>query len=613
MADADEARIDLGIRGLGPAEHIGRGGFADVYKAEQISLRRTVAVKVLRAQASDAETEARFERECHAIGAVSSHPHIVGVHEGGFTRNGRAYLVMEYLPGGSLRDQLDDSGPLPIAQVVEISAKIARALGEAHRAGVLHRDVKPANIMISAYGEPALGDFGIARIEGGHQTATGLVTASFSHAAPEVLEGKAPSAPADVYSLGTTIFELIAGSAPYHNPQDESIWPLMKRILSEPMPSPESVGMSQRLGRIFLQATNRDPGLRYQDADHMADELSALLHDPQSLMRSTPLEPFGTDAAANPGAGPYAESLADPNGPPQANLIAGAPPVVGTPGGPPAPRPDLTSLRTSEMQTAPVGSDATGRFTPTHGAARFGEVTGTGRAFDEKPKRSGLLTMVVAAVAAAIVIGAGLFLLLGTSFGGSLPGGSTSDASALVAVVPGASTGPLQAGQTYDVSVDNAPGDASFRLVVDGVADGAPASVVPSLIAETGRHSVAVEVTSGSEIETTAPVAFYALAGSAGSDDVEPLAPGFVASLRAIDASEGWGVTMATFDHMTEAGHGDLSLAPSEQIVGLTPGRWVLYVPGFGEDADAAEEYCRAQNLEIPTYCYAGYHQPVDS
>ena len=70
---------------------------------------------------------------------------------------------------------------------------------------------------------------------------------------------------------------------------------------------------------------------------------------------------------------------------------------------------------------------------------------------------------------------------------------------------------------------------------------------------------------------------------------------------------------MATFDHMTEAGHGDLSLAPSEQIVGLTPGRWVLYVPGFGEDADAAEEYCRAQNLEIPTYCYAGYHQPVDS
>ena len=214
MADGASA-IDLGIEGLGPAEHIGRGGFADVYRAEQPSLRRTVAVKVLRAQASDPEADARFQRECQAIGAVSDHPHIVAVHHGGLNSNGRAYLVMEYLSGGSLAQLLEAQGPRPIREVVETTVKIARALAVAHRAGILHRDVKPGNIMISAYGEPALGDFGIARIEGGHQTATGQVTASIVHAAPEVLEGHPPTPAADIYSLGSTLFELAVGWAPY--------------------------------------------------------------------------------------------------------------------------------------------------------------------------------------------------------------------------------------------------------------------------------------------------------------------------------------------------------------------------------------------------------------
>ena len=411
MAD-HEARIDLGIRGLGPAEHIGRGGFADVYKAEQISLRRTVAVKVLRAQASDAETEARFERECHAIGAVSDHPHIVGVHEGGFTRNGRAYLVMEYLPGGSLREHLDSSGPLPVDQVVDTGIKIARALGEAHRAGVLHRDVKPANIMISAYGEPALGDFGIARIEGGHQTATGLVTASFAHAAPEVLEGMAPTAGADVYSLGTTIFELMIGQPPYYDPADESIWPLMKRILSEPMPSPESVGMSRQLGRVFLRATDRDPGLRYADADQLADELMVLSGDIGALTRNA----SGLSTSTRSGSTELgkanetrAASLDGDQRP--ANLLAGAPPVVGTPGGPPAPKPDLTSLRNPDTMVAPRGPDETGRFRPIQGAARLSDppTVPSGRVESVQKRRGGGL--VVAALVAIAAIAAGVFFV----------------------------------------------------------------------------------------------------------------------------------------------------------------------------------------------------------
>ena len=280
--------IDLGIEGLGPAEHIGRGGFADVYRAEQLSLRRTVAVKVLRGQARTPEADARFQRECHAIGAVSDHPHIVAVHHGGLTSNGRAFLVMEYLSGGSLAERLDQQGVLPVREVIETTAKIARALAVAHRAGILHRDVKPGNIMISSYGEPALGDFGIARIEGGHQTTTGLVNASIVHAAPEVLEGHKPSPAADIYSLGSTIFELLVGRAPYYDPADESVWPVMKRILSEPMPDPEAAGMSPGLADVFRRATARIPTDRYQDADHMADDLQRLLDDPEAMILRAP-------------------------------------------------------------------------------------------------------------------------------------------------------------------------------------------------------------------------------------------------------------------------------------------------------------------------------------
>ncbi len=603
MAD-HEARIDLGIRGLGPAEHIGRGGFADVYKAEQISLRRTVAVKVLRAQASDAETEARFERECHAIGAVSAHPPIIGVHEGGFTRNGRAYLVMEYLPGGSLRDHLDDSGPLPVDQVVDIGIKIARALAEAHRAGVLHRDVKPANIMISAYGEPALGDFGIARIEGGHQTATGLVTASFAHAAPEVLEGMAPTAGADIYSLGTTIYELMIGRPPYYDPADESIWPLMKRILSEPMPSPESVGMSRQLGRVFLRATDRDPGMRYADADQLADELMVLSGDVGALSRNVtdlPATAWAGSAESRSGKETRTATSFDGGRPP--NLLAGAPPVVGTPGGPPAPKPDLTSLRNPDTEIGAAGPDETGRFRPIRGAARLSEplsVPAVPPNFVEtvEKRRGGGLMMAIALLAVA-AIAAGAFFVTDPLGSDEVQEAATSTVVAAVAEAGG----PLQPGVGYEVSLDAAPAAARFRLVIDGEAIGAPSPEVPQFVAAAGRHSVAVEISTTAGSELTASIEYYGMQA--------PQDPEYVANLQSVEVSLGWDEALAVFDQLTDAGHDNLLLAASDGAVGRTAEHWMIYVPGFGEVASDAEDYCRRFDLAIPTSCYAGYHQPV--
>lgn len=298
MGDLGTA-IDLGIRGLGPAEHIGHGSFADVYRAEHSDLRRTVAVKVMRTQVTDSEVTARVRRECHVLRVVAEHPHMVRVHDGGFTTNGRAFLVMEYVPGGSLSDALRAHRSIPGPEAAEVAIKIGRALSEAHRVGILHRDIRPANIMITAAGEPALGDFGITRTEAGYQSATGVAIDGFGHTAPEVLEGKAPTAAADVYSLGSTIYELMAGHAPYFDPGDESVWPLMKRVLSTPMPEPESLGMGTLFGYAFRRATARNPADRYQTVDEFVADLETAVDTPP-LMVATPGDTNGATGPNRP-------------------------------------------------------------------------------------------------------------------------------------------------------------------------------------------------------------------------------------------------------------------------------------------------------------------------
>lgn len=583
MAD-DEAKIDLGIPGLGPAEHIGRGGFADVYRAEQLSLRRTVAVKVLRAQASDADGEARFQRECHAIGAVSDHPHIVGVHEGGFTRNGRAYLVMEYLPGGSLADRLAEYGPMPVGQIVDTGIKIARALAVAHRAGVLHRDVKPANIMISAYGEPALGDFGIARVEGGHQTASGVVTASFAHAAPEVLEGQPAGPTADVYSLGSTMFELLTGRAPYYRSTDETVWPLMKRILSEPMPSPESVGMSRQLGRVFNRATARSPGERYLDANELADDLEIVAAEPAALMLHKPidLEQLGL------GSGPDGGETAPVAGGFLANPRTGA----GAQDGPPqGAKPDLTSLRRAPTVSLP---DPTAGLSVT---ADPGLVVP--EPVVERPQRSAgqLLGAVIVGLGVAAIAAIGGLWYLGTTDDGS--GGVAGD---LRLTVTGADQGPVRPDVPLEVDVQRLPG-ATYQLLVDGAAIGQPADEPPAPVVGPGRHDIAYEVTTGDGAFRTRSVAVYA---------TPPIdTPGYRVALASVDQADGWTATLAIYDQLVADGHERLDLVATDSFGQLTAGHWWLYVDGFGDDAAAADAYCVDWALPVPARCNVSYVDPL--
>ncbi len=183
-----DVAAELSGAGFDDAREIGRGGYGVVYRCTQAELDRTVAVKVLTVEL-DEENRARFFREQRAMGRLTGHPNIVGVLQVGATDSGLPYIVMPYHSQGSLDVRIRRRGPLPVERALRLGVKIAGAVESAHRLGILHRDVKPANILLTDYGEPALTDFGIAHVSGGFETATGTVQGSPAYTAPEVLGG----------------------------------------------------------------------------------------------------------------------------------------------------------------------------------------------------------------------------------------------------------------------------------------------------------------------------------------------------------------------------------------------------------------------------------------
>jgi serine/threonine-protein kinase PknK len=266
------AHAELGITGIFDAEEIGRGGFGVVYKARQPSLHRTVAVKLVASGVLDERTKERFERELQAMGTLSGHPNIVTVFDSGFTTDNRPFIVMDYMSGGSVADRLA-RGPIPWQEAVQIGIKVAAALEAAHRAGVLHRDIKPENVLISSYGEAKLGDFGIARVQGGPETRTGLVTASMSHASPEILSGARPSVASDLYALGSTMHTILAGTPPFYRDTDESLVPMITRIATENSPDLRPRGVPDSVCRVVEKALSKDPLQRHHSAAEFGREL----------------------------------------------------------------------------------------------------------------------------------------------------------------------------------------------------------------------------------------------------------------------------------------------------------------------------------------------------
>lgn len=256
-ASKTSVTAELEAAGFEDAVEIGRGGFGVVYRCTQAALDRTVAVKVLTTDI-DADDRVRFAREQRAMGRLTGHPNIATVLQEGVTAGGHPYLVTPYYPLGSLEERIRRHGPLPLEDVLQIGVKIAGALESAHRLGILHRDVKPGNILLTDYDEPALTDFGIAHIAGAFQTARGIVTGSPAFTAPEVLEGDTPTPSADVYGLGATLFSALTGHAAFERRSGENMVTQFLRITTQPTPDLRESGIDAAVSALVGSAMSRD-------------------------------------------------------------------------------------------------------------------------------------------------------------------------------------------------------------------------------------------------------------------------------------------------------------------------------------------------------------------
>jgi serine/threonine-protein kinase/serine/threonine-protein kinase PknK len=264
---------ELEAEGYHDAEPVGRGGFGVVYRCNEPSLDRIVAIKVLSADQDEAELE-HFEREQRAMGRVSGHPNIVPVLHSGQTFTGRPYIVMPYHKRDTLGSWIKRHGPLAVADALTVGVRLAGALETAHRAGVLHRDVKPPNVLLTTYGEPQLADFGIARITGSRETAN-VIVGSPPYIAPELFQGRPVSVAADVYSLAATVFALVNGDPPFPFRQGENPVAFARRVLDGPIPDLRAKGVPDPICSALELGLNIDPARRPSSAEAFGEALRA--------------------------------------------------------------------------------------------------------------------------------------------------------------------------------------------------------------------------------------------------------------------------------------------------------------------------------------------------
>ena len=300
---------------------VGRGGMAEVYLARDRLLDRLVAIKILFPEfATDPSFVARFRREAQAA-ANLNHPNIVGVYDWGKER-GTYYIVMEYVDGQTVSEILRNEGPIEPKRAAGIAADVAAALGFAHRKGVVHRDVKPGNVLITKTGEVKVADFGIARAMTASSeenlTQTGSVMGTATYFSPEQAQGKPVDARSDLYSLGVVLYEIASGKPPF---SADSPVAIAYKHVQEPIPSlaERAPGIPPDYEAITLRALAKDPDDRYADGAAMrADLLRFRDGKPIAPVNPVPTGPARPPAPPTPPSTP-------------AVLPAGPPPVEDLP------------------------------------------------------------------------------------------------------------------------------------------------------------------------------------------------------------------------------------------------------------------------------------------
>jgi beta-lactam-binding protein with PASTA domain len=358
-------------------QRVGSGGMADVYLASDQLLGRKVAVKVLHHRfAEDQEFVERFRREASSAAGLS-HPNVVSVFDRG-EWDGTYYIAMEYLPGRTLKAIVRERGPLPPAAAIDIVVQILRAARFAHRRGVIHRDLKPHNVILDEEGRAKVTDFGIARAGASDMTLTGSIMGTAQYLSPEQAQGHAVTESSDIYAIGVVLYELLAGKVPFEG--ETAVTIALAHISKEPPPpSQVNPAVPQALDAIVLRALRKDPAQRYQSAD----ELIAALEEVRSTL------PGPRDEHALPGA----------------SAAAGLAAVAGLV------QPGLSTLRQGRAAPTATGSwhPATGQlaaYAPTGDGVRNGQEAPGG---DDRRHRRALIA---AAALIPLVVAAVLIVLL---------------------------------------------------------------------------------------------------------------------------------------------------------------------------------------------------------
>ena len=309
---------------------IARGGMSAVYLGVDLRLGREVAVKVMDSRYSgDPQFLRRFEFEARAVAGLK-HPGLVAVYDQGID-NGIAFLVMELVDGGSLRELLRERGPMPPHAVVAVAEPVLGGLGTAHAAGLVHRDVKPENVLISDAGEVKVADFGLVRaVAEAGVTSASVILGTAAYLSPEQVESTHADARSDVYSMGVMMFELLTGRTPFHG---DSPLSLAYQRLTYDVPAPGDViaGVPAEFDEIVLRATERNPADRYADGFEMQRALLAVADDldlppftvpapkrsreREMKSRYRAAGPVGHDIRVQSAPGPYEPGSSSPDSP----------------------------------------------------------------------------------------------------------------------------------------------------------------------------------------------------------------------------------------------------------------------------------------------------------
>jgi len=284
---------------------LGAGGMANVYLAEDQELGRRVAIKILNDRhANDEQFVERFRREAKNAAALS-HPNIVSIYDRG-EAEGTYYIAMEFIDGRTLKELIVSRGPAPLTVAVEYARQILSALRFAHRHGIVHRDIKPHNVLVDAEGRVKVTDFGIARAGTSQMTEAGSIVGTAQYLSPEQARGTNVDQRSDVYSLGIVLYELLTGTVPFNG--DTPVEIAMKHLSTVPEPpSAKRPDVPRDLDLIVLRALAKDPGDRYQSAEEMDADL-------ERFLRGSAVSPVTEEAATQilrlPDDQPYAATAA---------------------------------------------------------------------------------------------------------------------------------------------------------------------------------------------------------------------------------------------------------------------------------------------------------------